>query len=67
MVVPSSAVTVTTISLSPSASEGTVIPSVKSVSIIAVPPRVTALTDAPVWVGVAVSVTVVTALRTFTV
>ena len=65
--VPSSAVTVTTITLSPSASEGTVIPSVKSRSAIAVPPRVTALTDAPAWVGVAVSVTVVTALPTSTV
>ena len=40
------------------------IPSVKSVSAIAVPPRVTALTDAPVWVGVAVSVTSSTAFVT---
>ena len=59
--------TVTTITLAPSASEGTVIPSVNSVSAIADPSRLTALTDAPVWVGVAVSVTVVTALPTFSV
>ena len=64
MVDVSSAVTVTTISLSPTRSEGTVIPSVKSPSAIAVPFRVTALTDAPAWFTVAVSVTVVTACAT---
>ena len=45
-------------------SEGTVIPSVKTSSSIVPPARVTALTDAPVWAGVAVSVTVVTVLPT---
>ena len=59
-----SAVTVTTISLSSSASEGTVIPSLKSVSAIAVPSRVTPVTDAFELFTVAVSVTVVTALLT---
>ena len=57
--------TVTTITLSPSTSEGTVIPLVKSVSAIAVPPRVTPLTDPSVWFGVAASVTEVTPLPTF--
>ena len=40
------------------------IPSVKSLSAIAVPARVTALTDAPSSVVSAVSVTIVTALAT---
>ena len=61
---PLSGVTVKTISLSSSASEGTVIPSLKSVSAIAVPPRVTPVTDALELFTVAVSVTVVTALPT---
>ena len=60
----SSAVTVTMIALSPTRSEGTVIPSVKSLSAIAFPFRVTALTDAPSSVVIAVSLTVVTALAT---
>ena len=64
MAVPSSAITVTTIALASTASEGTVIPSVKSLSAIAFPPSVTALTIAPVWFVVALSVTVVTALPT---
>ena len=64
---PFSAVTVTTIPLPPSMSEETVIPSVKSLSAIAVPFRVTALTDAPSSVVIAVSVTVVTALPTLAV
>ena len=64
MALPSSAVTVTTMSLSPSASEGTVIPSVKSLSAIAFPFRVTPLTDAPSSVVIAVSLTVVTAFAT---
>ena len=61
MVVVSSAVTVTTITLSPSTSEGTVMPSVKSVSVISVPPRVTPLTSAPSSFTVAVNVTSSTA------
>ena len=65
----SSAVTVTTISFTTislpySRSEGTVIPSVKSVSAIAVPSRVTPVTDAFESFTVTVSVTVVTALAT---
>ena len=40
------------------------IPSVTSLSVIAVPSRVTALADAPSAVVIAVSVTVVTALST---
>ena len=60
----SAAVSVTTITLSPSTSEGTVIPSVKSVSAMAVPSTVTPVTGAFASVTVAVSVTVVTALAT---
>ena len=62
-----SAVTVTTISLLPTRSEGTVVPSVRLRSVIVVPFRVTALTDAAAWFTVAVSVTVVTALPTLAV
>ena len=63
---PFSAVTAVTISWSPARSGGTVIPSVTSLSVIAVPSRVTALADAPSAVVIAVSVTGVTALPTST-
>ena len=61
---PFSSVTATTISWSTARSGRTVIPSVTSLSVIAVPSRVTALIDAPSSVVIAVSVTGVTSLPT---